>query len=423
MTVRVRLGCIADDFTGATDLASQLVSAGMAVVQTIGVPADALAADCDAVVVSLKTRTIDPREAVRQSLDALEWLQAQGADRFYFKYCSTFDSTDRGNIGPVSDALLEALGEDFTIAAPALPANRRTVYNGYLFANDVLLNESGMQDHPLTPMRDAFLPRVLQPQTSRRVGLISHDATGRGGETVATRVAELRREGFGIAICDTLDLADLRAIAEGTRDLKLVTGGSGLGLTLPATFPGFAPRSNADALDRIEGRALILAGSCSRATLAQIEAARSHVPSMAVEVEALFTDFEAHVGALAAFASERLDGGPVLLYASMPAERLREVQSRFGVEASGEIVERALATLARRLVADHGVRRIVVAGGETSGAVVGALGVTGLRIGPTIDPGVPWTQATGTREPLALALKSGNFGGPDFLTRAFEVLP
>ncbi len=423
MSAKLRLGCIADDFTGATDLASQLVSAGMAVVQTIGVPAGPLDADCDAVVVSLKSRTIDPKEAARQSLEALEWLRAQGAERFYFKYCSTFDSTDRGNIGPVADALLDALGDEFTIAVPALPANRRTVYNGYLFADDVLLNESGMQDHPLTPMRDAFLPRVLQPQTRRTVGLVSHHATAKGGAAVAARIAELRAQGVGIAVCDTLDRSDLEAIAEGARDLKLVTGGSGLGLTLPQTLEGFTARADAAALDRIEGRSLILAGSCSRATLAQVDAAKARVPAMAVEVEQLFADFDAHLEELAAFATTRLGEGPVLLYASMPAGQLRDVQTRFGVETSGEIVERALAALASRLVSDGGVRRLVIAGGETSGAVVGALGVSGLRIGPTIDPGVPWTQATWAGQPLALALKSGNFGGPDFLTRAFEVLP
>lgn len=417
-----RLGCIADDFTGATDLASQLVSAGMRVVQTIGVPDGPLEEDCDAVVVSLKSRTIAPGEAVRQSLDALRWLEAAGCERFFFKYCSTFDSTPEGNIGPVADALMEALGETFTLAVPSLPANRRTVYNGYLFAGDVLLNESGMQDHPLTPMRDSFLPRVLEPQTRRRVGLVSHHALADGGEGVRARIAELRGEGVGIAVCDTLDHRDLVSIAEGSADLKLLTGGSGLGLTLPATFAGFEPKRDAAELEPVEGRSLVLAGSCSRATLAQIEHAKAHLSAQAVDVDALFSDFDAHLEALFGFAAERLGEGPVLLHASMAPERLREVQARYGTAESGETVERALATLARRLVAEAGVRRLVVAGGETSGAVVEALGVSGLRIGATIDPGVPWTRATGTAEPLALALKSGNFGGVDFMTRAFEVL-
>ncbi|MBB3936536.1 3-oxo-tetronate kinase [Aureimonas phyllosphaerae] len=416
------LGCIADDFTGATDLASQLVSAGMRVVQTIGVPDGPLDTPCDAVVVSLKSRTVAPAQAVRQSLEALDWLRGRGAGRFFFKYCSTFDSTPEGNIGPVTDALLDALGQDFTLAVPSLPANRRTVYNGYLFAGDVLLNESGMQDHPLTPMRDAFLPRVLAPQTRHKVGLVSHLALAGGAAGVRARIAELRCEGVGIAVCDTLDHDDLVAIAEGSSDLSLVTGGSGLGLTIPATFPGFLPRGDAARLDPIGGRALVVAGSCSRATLAQVEHARAHMPAMAVDVDALFSDAQGHSDALVAFAADRDGDRPVLIHASMPPERLRAVQERYGVAQSGERVEHALATVARRLVEAGGVRRILVAGGETSGAVVSALGVTNLRIGPTIDPGVPWTQSVGTAEPLALALKSGNFGGPDIMTRAFERL-
>lgn len=422
MAAAPRLGCIADDFTGATDLASQLVSVGMRVVQTIGTPLGPLDADCDAVVVSLKSRTVAPQEAVRLSLQALDWLRREGAERFYFKYCSTFDSTSDGNIGPVADALLDALGEDFTLAVPALPTNRRTVYNGYLFAGDVLLNESGMQDHPLTPMRDAFLPRVLQPQTRRRVGLLSHHALAKGTAGVRARIAELKREGVGIAVCDTLDHDDLAAIAEGSSDLALLTGGSGLGLTVPATFPGFAPRRDAADLDAVGGHALVLAGSCSRATLAQVGHAKARMPAMAVDVDALFSGFEAHVDALVAFATSGVSEGPVLVHASMEPERLREVQSRYGTGESGETVERALATVARRLVDEGGVRRILVAGGETSGAVVGALGVTSLRIGPTIDPGVPWTQSAGSGAPLALALKSGNFGGPDIMTRAFVMV-
>ncbi|WP_062220818.1 3-oxo-tetronate kinase [Aureimonas sp. D3] len=421
--VAARLGCIADDFTGASDLASQLVSAGMRVVQTIGVPATPLETECDAVVVSLKSRTVAPDEAVRHSLRALEWLRGAGCERFVFKYCSTFDSTPDGNIGPVADALLDALGEDFTLAVPSLPANRRTVYNGYLFAGDVLLNESGMQDHPLTPMRDAFLPRVLQPQTRRPVGLVSHHALAGGAAGVRRRIAELRAKGVGIAVCDTLDHRDLVSIAEGSADLRLLTGGSGLGLTLPATFAGFAPRGDAARLDRVGGRALVLAGSCSRATLAQIEHAKARIPAMPVEVDALFTEFDAHVDELVAFAASNAGEAPVLIHAGMAPEHLREVQTRYGTAASGERVERALATVARRLVHEGGVRRVLVAGGETSGAVVEALGVTGLRIGPSIDPGVPWTQSVGTPEPLALALKSGNFGGDDIMTRAFEIMP
>ncbi|WP_027349731.1 3-oxo-tetronate kinase [Halotalea alkalilenta] len=423
MADKLLLGCIADDFTGATDLASQLVAAGMRVVQTIGVPGTALDDDCDAVVVALKSRTVAPERAVEASLAALDWLRDQGCERFYFKYCSTFDSTAQGNIGPVTDALMEALGVDFTLAVPALPANRRTVYNGYLFANDVLLNESGMQDHPLTPMTDPCLLRVLAPQTRHRVGLVSHHDLAKGVEAVRARIEALRGEGVGIAICDTLDESDLHLLAAAASDSVLLTGGSGLGLSIPATLEGFTARADAGRLPPIEGRALILSGSCSRATLGQLEHARGRYPSIAVEVESLAEDFDAHLQSLFDYCLARLDQGPVVVHASSPAERLREVQARFGVEASGALVERALAGLAQRLVDEAGVRRILVAGGESSGAVVEALGVEGLKIGPSIDTGVPWTHSVGREPALALALKSGNFGQVDFMTRAWEVLP
>ena len=410
----LRLGCIADDFTGATDLANNLVRSGMRAVQTIGVPKRPLGDEVEAVVVALKSRTIPADEAVALSLEALRWLQGQGARQVYFKYCSTFDSTPRGNIGPVAEALMDALGADFTIACPAFPENKRTVFKGYLFAGDVPLNESGMKDHPLTPMTDANLVRVLQAQCRRRVGLIDYAVVARGEAAIRERIAALKREGVGLAIVDAVGDDDLRRLGPALKDLPLVTAGSGVAIGLPANW-GIAPRPQAAELPEAKGAAAIVAGSCSQATLGQVRA------FIEAGGEALALDpFALDAKGALEWAAARLRSKPVLVYSSAPPERVREVQSRLGVEAAGARVEEALAGIAKGLVS-RGVRRLVVAGGETSGAVVQALGIEQLRIGPQIDPGVPWCAA---RTPVAdgvlhVALKSGNFGGVDFFTRAF----
>ncbi|MEG3115139.1 3-oxo-tetronate kinase [Salinicola sp. 4072] len=424
------LGCIADDFTGATDLASQLVSAGMRTLQTIGIPDAPLEAGVDAVVVALKSRTIPASEAAKQSIQALDWLREQGCEQFYFKYCSTFDSTPAGNIGPVTEALMDALGTDFTVACPALPANRRSVFNGYLFANGVLLNESGMQDHPLTPMTDANLVRVLGAQTTREIGLIDYATLRQGDAAVTARIEALKADGIGIAICDAIDNEDLFVLACACRDLPLVTAGSGLALGLPANVADrLNHRQDAARLEPIAGREAVLSGSCSRATLAQIDHAKQHMPSFHLDAQALHDDYASVVDAALACAEAHFqahaddDGGPVLIYASAAPEEVRQAQQRLGVQEAGELVERALADIASELVSRLGVRRLLVAGGETSGAVVSALGVQGLRIGESIDPGVPWTTTLGTEAPLALALKSGNFGATDFMTKAWKLMP
>ena len=346
------LGCIADDFTGATDLANMLVGGGMRCMQTIGVP-QGPAPDADAVVVALKSRTIAPQEAVEQSLAALTWLRVNGCRQFYFKYCSTFDSTPQGNIGPVIDALMQALGTPFTIACPAFPENGRTIFRGYLYVGDLLLSESGMKDHPLTPMRDANLVRVLQPQTRRKVGLARYDSVARGTAALRERFAQLQREGCAIAIVDAVSNADLHTIGAACADMPLVTAGSGVALGLPDNFRKsgqLAHTGEAARLPHIDGYAGIVSGSCSVATNAQVAEWRK----------------------------------------TRPAFRLEP-------------------------------RKLVVAGGETAGAVVNRLGIKALRIGPQIDPGVPWTLSTGDPA-IALALKSGNFGATDFFAKALEML-
>ena len=418
------LGCIADDFTGATDLASMLVRHGMRTVQLIGVPAPGDAPpDADAVIVALKSRTVPAREAVADSLAALAWLQEAGCRQFFFKYCSTFDSTEHGNIGPVADALVAALDCGFAIACPAFPANARSVYQGHLFVGAALLNESGMQDHPLTPMRDPNLVRVLGRQTEGTVGLVPFATVEKGAAAIRAALAGLKEEGRRYAIVDAVSDAHLGAIGEAVAAHALVTGGSGVAMGLPDNFrrAGLLQTGEAGELPAIPGFSAVLAGSCSRATLFQIGSARDRMPTL--ELDALATpDADALVQQALDWADGKLGAAPIVITASAPPDKVAALQARLGREAAGALVETAMAGIAAGLAA-RGVRRMVVAGGETSGAVVTALGVKRLRIGAEIDPGVPWTLAEGTGAPMLLALKSGNFGGRDFFLSAFERLP
>lgn len=417
------LGCIADDFTGGTDLAGMLRKHGMRTVQMIGLPKETLAAEVDAIVIALKSRTLPPDEAVAQSLAALKALKNAGCQQFYFKYCSTFDSTDRGNIGPVIDALMTALNTRFTIACPAFPENKRVVFKGYLFAGDVLLNESGMQNHPLTPMTDPNLVRVLQRQTERKVGLVGYEAVAGGVGAIQAKFELLRQQGTEIAIVDAISNEDLLRIGEACADLSLITAGSGVGLGLPQNFCrrglllenpdtfGIAPG---------EGVRAIVSGSCSEAT--QLQVARmieAGNPAFAIDPMRLASGEEV-VNATLDWAVPLLSKRPILIYATASAKEVKAAQSALGADRAGQLVEAALAAIAHGLM-KLGANQFIVAGGETSGAVVGALGVKGLRIGPEIDPGVPWTVSTGS-PPIWLALKSGNFGSPDFFTEAWKKL-
>jgi len=413
------LGCIADDLTGATDLANMLVRGGMRTIQVIGVPPGGGALpEADAIVVALKSRTIPPAEAVTQSLAAFAALKAAGTRQYFFKYCSTFDSTDAGNIGPVADALLAALGAKFAIACPAFPENGRTIYQGHLFIGRQLLSDSSMRDHPLTPMTDSNLVRVLGRQTRARVGLVPLSVVSEGATAIEAAFARLTAEGVTYAIVDATEDRHLLEIGAACVDLPLITGGSGIALGLPENFRRrglLEATGDADKLPKVGGSAAVLAGSCSAATLGQIEAfAKSHA-ALKLDPLALAAGKASAAEALA-WAKPRLAAGPLLIYASAPPADVGEIQAKLGRERAGALVEQALAEIAAGLVA-AGARRLVVAGGETSGAVVQRLGVATLRIGAQIDPGVPWTFSLG--EPrLALALKSGNFGGADFFEKA-----
>ena len=424
----ILLGCIADDFTGATDLANNLVRAGMRVVQTIGVPAVQLDVEVDAVVVALKSRTIAPADAVAQSLAALRWLQQQGAQQIYFKYCSTFDSTAQGNIGPVTEALMDALHTDFTITTPAFPDNKRTVFKGFLFVDDLLLNESGMQNHPLTPMRDANLVRVLQAQSRRKVGLVDYKTVAVGEAAVRQRIEELRKAGVGIAVVDAISNSDLLRLGPALKGMPLVTAGSGVAIGLPANW-ALAPSPTASSLPPASGFSAVVSGSCSLATNRQVEVfQQTGQPALALDVMQIARGVDV-VSYAMAWAKPLLESGTVLIYTTSQPKAVKAVQDQFGVDAAGAMVENTLAQIALGLVR-LGVRRLVVAGGETSGACVQALQIQQMQIGPQIDPGVPWcfaqTEAAdlqGLNQGVHLALKSGNFGGDDFFTRAFAVLP
>jgi 3-dehydrotetronate 4-kinase len=419
----VLLGAIADDFTGATDLCNTLVRRGTRTVQLIDVPApETNILDAEAVVVALKSRTTPAAEAIEKSLAALTWLRGAGARQILFKYCSTFDSTDAGNIGPVAEALMEALGTDFTLYCPAFPENGRTIYLGYLFVGDVLLSESGMRDHPLTPMRDASLVRVLQRQCRGNVGLVPQYDVARGPVPIRDAFASLRQAGFRHAIVDAIEDHDLEAIGEAAADFPLITGGSGIALGLPENFRRqglLDDNAAADALPPVTGAAVVLSGSCSEATRAQVAYLGERVPVFTIDPIAAAAGRRIVEEALA-WAKPRLGDRPILISATAPPEEVAAIQRVLGRERAGALVERVFADIARGLVA-HGVRRLVIAGGETAGAVVQALGVTGLRIGRQIDPGVPWTVSL-DQPVLALALKSGNFGASDFFLRAFSVL-
>ena len=416
------LGCIADDFTGATDLANTLSRRGMRTAQIIGEPTS-LPENTDAIVVALKSRTISARDAIAQSLATCRWLKMNGARQIYFKYCSTFDSTDAGNIGPVADALLEELGASFTVACPAFPENGRTIYMGHLFVGQALLSDSSMRHHPLTPMCDSNLVHVLARQTPHKVGHVALATIRKGARAIMAAFAELQTRGIRYAIVDAIEDTDLHHLGEAMANMALITGGSGAAIGLPDNFRkvGLLPeRGGIRPLAPVGGGGVVLSGSSSAATLSQVEAMRASHPARAIDVVQLFSNKDQLVADTVAWALPKLKLSPVLIHASAPPEQVAEMQERFGRHKTGAMIEEAFAAIASGL-AKAGVRRFVVAGGETSGAVVAALGIKMLEIGPQIAPGVPATLSYG--EPrYALALKSGNFGGPDFFSEALKAL-
>lgn len=419
------LGCIADDLTGATDLANTLVKQGMNTVQTIGLPTEGLddLGDVSAVVVALKSRTAPVDWAVATSLEALSMLRDAGARQIFFKYCSTFDSTDLGNIGPVSEALLDALGGGITIACPAFPTTGRTIFKGHLFVGDQLLSDSPMKDHPLTPMTDSNLVSVLGRQSRGAVGLVTLDTVEQGAEAVRRALDTLAADGVHQAVVDAVTDDHLTVIGKAAAGLSLVTGGSGVALGLPENFRragSLAAGPPDTGLEPGSGLAAVLSGSCSQATRGQVAYMQERRPAFLIDPVEAHEDAAGLAARAVDWARGHLEGGPVLIYATAEPADVKRAQERLGVAQAGEAIEAAMGFIAKALV-DAGVRRLVVAGGETSGAVVQALGATRLRIGAEIDPGVPWTMSLD--EPrLHLALKSGNFGTGDFFLKAFDRL-
>ena len=420
------LGCIADDYTGASDLANTLTRCGLRTVQTIGVPSDDLKLpEVDAVVVSLKSRSIDASQAVAKSRAAEKWIRGRGASHVLFKICSTFDSTDAGNIGPVMDALRADSGDAVVLVTPAFPETGRTVYQGNLFVGSVPLNESPLKDHPLNPMHDSNLVRVLARQSTTKVGLVDLAVIARGPDAVRAHLAELAKKGFGAAIADAVFERDLETIGTVALDHRVSVGASGIGLGLARALVA-SGRVKAAAADDISDKpigrpAACLAGSCSQATLQQIAKAEQAMPVLHLDPEKVVAGKDETERALA-WARERLSKGPILIASSSTPDQVSALQARHGRDAAGHAIEQAMADIAGGLV-KSGVRRLVIAGGETSGAVVDRLGIPGFLVGPEIAAGVPVLRAVGARDgEMLLALKSGNFGGPQFFSDALKLM-
>src|SRR5580692_3782295 len=407
------LGAVADDYTGASDLANTLHRNGLSTIQTIGVPASGLEVD--------DTEAIVVAHAVEAATKAYDWLSARGARHVMYKICSTFDSTDAGNIGPVADALGAKARGGCALVTPAFPETGRTVYLGHLFVGSTPLNESPLKDHPLNPMHDSNLVRVLQRQSKGSVGLIDLMTVEQGSEAVSRARAALTAQGYGTAIVDAVFERDLEALGDAAAESAFSVGASGLGLGLArALARGRAGTAHAAALEAVGGSAAILAGSCSRATLEQIVAVENEIPVLRLSSEALIKGAGETDRALN-WAKERIGSGPVVIASSEAPEEVAALQARYGRDKSGLAIEHALAEIASGLVA-QGVRRLVVAGGETSGAAVDRLGVSAFRLGPEIAPGVPLMRTVGRKGgDLQMALKSGNFGGRDFFTRALSM--
>ncbi|MDK1378578.1 MULTISPECIES: 3-oxo-tetronate kinase [unclassified Sinorhizobium] len=418
------IGVIADDFTGASDIANTLAKSlpgqgGLRTVQYLGVPTENAAGDVEAGVIALKSRSIAAKDAVEQSLRALNWLLEQECRQIVFKYCSTFDSTPNGNIGQVGEALANALGVKGVVACPAFPGAGRTVYQGHLFVRDMLLNESGLQNHPLNPMTDADIRRWLRKQTTSEVGHVGIDVVHNGSQAIATALNAAASAQETLVIVDAISDGDLVSIGRAVADHRLITGGSGIAIGLPANFidRGLAKGNGSTAVG-VLGPDAILAGSCSGATREQVELHKTNHPTMPIDVDAVM-DGKTTPGHVAAFLL-RHEGRAPLAYSSGAPETVRALQEKYGRENVARALDQLFAETAQELVRS-GIRRLVVAGGETSGAVVSALELGALSIGPEIDPGVP-VLVSGGPEPVALALKSGNFGSPDFFTKALERL-
>ncbi|WP_413282449.1 3-oxo-tetronate kinase [Vibrio sp. MA40-2] len=413
------LGVIADDFTGATDIAGFLVANGMRTIQLNGVPENDIEVDADAVVISLKSRSCPVNEAVESSLTAMDWLRSRGCQQYYFKYCSTFDSTTEGNIGPVTDALLNGLGEEFTIVCPALPVNGRTVFNGHLFVLGELLCDSGMRNHPVTPMLDSSLVRLMDAQSEGNTGLVNYQTIEEGADYVIRAFDHQKSEGKRYAVVDAFNASHLNILGEAVKSLKLVTGGSGLAAGIAKNWESqLSDQTEALEAGRpVKANTVVLSGSCSVRTNEQVAAYMAKAPSIALDVQSCI-EKDDYVSDIAKWVMDNLNGELApLVYATAESKVLKLIQQTYGADTSSKAVEQFFSQLAHQL-REQGINNFIVAGGETSGVVTQSLAVEGFHIGPQITPGVPWVKAIDSS--LSLALKSGNFGELDFFSKAQE---
>ena len=418
----MKIGVIADDFTGATDAASFIVKNGLSAVQFSGIPCQDISTFGDALIVSLKSRSSDPNDAVKDSLRACQWLLNQGCNLIYFKYCSTFDSTEQGNIGPVTEALMAELNVQSCLLCPSLPVNGRTVYQGNLFVFDTLLSESGMKDHPITPMTDSNILRLIENQSSGRAGLVDWATVSKGASSVQSRVEELVEQGVRFIVCDAISETDLLTIGAVAQQHTLVTGGSGLVGAIANHFSQKVPlresKTSTNAFVPASGHGVVLSGSCSLMTNEQVANYKQLAPSFKLDVDQCINN-EDYGRQVLKWVIQHADHDYFpLVYATVDANELRNIQTQFGSQAS-VAVERVFHWLVSQLYS-HGFNTFVSAGGETSGTVTQALDVTGFRVGKEIAPGVPWVNSLDGE--IMLALKSGNFGTPDFFRQAQEQL-
>lgn len=415
------LGVIADDFTGATDIAGFLVENGISTIQLNGIPETDLVVNSEAVVISLKIRSCAPQQAISQARSALKWLKQQQCRQYYFKYCSTFDSTAQGNIGPITDALLDALGLSFTVLSPALPVNGRTVYQGYLFVMQQLLAESGMRHHPVNPMTDSYLPRLMEAQASGRCTVIPVTTLEQGAIALGNAISAAQQAGYRYAVLDAVTERHLEIQGQALNTMPLVTGGSGLAIGLARQSGHASATGNHQAQQAgypLAGRAVVLSGSCSVMTGQQVACYRNQAPSQAIDIARCIAvaECEHYARQLADWLiCQPQQGLAPMLYATQPADELAKIQQQYGAKTASAAIEQLFAHVSRHLAAS-GFRRFIVAGGETSGVVSQALNIRGFHIGPGISPGVPWVTAL--NGDISLALKSGNFGDENFFARA-----
>lgn len=418
------IGSIADDITGASDLGLMLASNGMPTTLIMGVPDDDRVISTPAVVIALKIRTCTSADAVQQASAAARWLQQHAVRQIYYKYCSTFDSTAAGNIGPVTQALMTHCDVASTVLLPAFPDNGRTLRDGTLLVDGLPLADSPMRHHPLTPMTESFVPQLMDAQTSAgQSTYIGMEIVSEGHQAIGRELCNLQQRGYSYICIDTCSNKDLKAIADAIVDMPLITGGSGIGAALPGSLRRrglLAPSLKTIPLPAIAGNAAILAGSCSEATRRQVAAFANFDTAIRIDPEKIASGTMS-TDDICNNAQAAADKGNVLVYSSSDPGLLRETQQSLGVQASADLVEKTLASVARRL-ADNGVRKFIVAGGETSGAVARALAIDELEVSEQIDPGVPWMVTRGT-QPTCIAFKSGNFGRPDFFRHALELLP